>query len=59
MSIQVKGQDGTIMERMSQETVKQTIFLKKHEKKYMLAGGAPICNSKVLQDFGYTATTPA
>jgi hypothetical protein len=26
MSIQVKGRDGTIMERTTQETVKQTIF---------------------------------
>jgi hypothetical protein len=58
-SIQVKGQDGTIMERTTQETVEQTIFLEIHEKRYMLAGEAPICNGNLLPDFGYTATTPA
>ncbi len=58
-SIQVEGRDGTIMERRTQETVKQTIFLEIHQKRYTLAGEAPICNSNLLQDFGYTATTPA
>ncbi len=58
-SIQVEGWDGTIMERMTQETVKQTIFLEVHKKRYMLAGEAPICNGNLLQDFGYTVMTPA
>jgi hypothetical protein len=38
-SIQVKGPDGIIMERTTQETVKQTIFLEIHEKRYPLHGG--------------------
>jgi hypothetical protein len=55
-SIQVKRQDGAIMKRTMQETVKQTIFLEIHKKRYTLAGEAPICNGQLLQDFGYTAT---
>ena len=47
------------MERMTQETVKQTIFSKIHKKRYTLAGEAPICNGKLFEDFGYVATTPA
>jgi hypothetical protein len=47
------------MERTTQKTVKQTIFLEIHEKRYTLAGEAPICNGNLLQDFGYTAMTPA
>jgi hypothetical protein len=58
-SIQVEGMDGIIMERMTQETVKQTIFSKIHEKRYMLAGEAPICNGVLFQEFGHKATTPA
>ncbi len=57
--IQVEGPDGIIMERTTQETVKQMIFLEIHKKKYMLAGEAPICNGDLFQEFGYTATTPA
>jgi hypothetical protein len=58
-SIQVEGRDGTIMERMTQETVKRMIFLEIHKKRYMLAGEAPICNGDLLEDFGYTVVTPA
>jgi hypothetical protein len=47
------------MERNTQDTVKQSIFSKVHKKQYTLAGEAPICNGMLLQDFGYTASTPA
>ncbi len=47
------------MECMTQETVKQMIFLEIHEKRYTLAGEAPICNGDLFQEFSYTATTPA
>jgi hypothetical protein len=47
------------MERTTQGTVKQTIFLEIHKKIYTLAGEAPICNGDLFQEFGYTATTPA
>jgi hypothetical protein len=59
MSIQVKGQDGAIMERTTQDAVEQTIFSEIHEKRYTLAGETPICNGNLFQDFGYTAMTPA
>jgi hypothetical protein len=59
MSIQVEGQDGAIMERITQETVKQTIFLEIHKKRYTMAGEAPICNGQLFQDFRYMGTMPA
>jgi hypothetical protein len=40
------------MERTILETVKQMIFSDIHEKRYMLAGEAPICNCKLFEDFG-------
>jgi hypothetical protein len=43
-SIQVECQEGSIMERTTQETVEQTIFSEIHKKRYTLAGEAPICN---------------
>jgi hypothetical protein len=58
-SIQVEGTDGIIMECMTQETIEETIFSEIHKKRYMLAGKAPICNSDLFQEFGYTARTPA
>ena len=50
--IQVEGQDGAIMERITQDAVEQTISSEIHEKQYTLAGEAPICNGNLLQDFG-------
>ena len=47
------------MERTTQETVEQGIFSEVHNKRYMLAGEAPICNGDLFQDFGYLANTPA
>jgi hypothetical protein len=58
-TIQVEGQGGVIMERVTQETVEQGIFSKVHNKRYTLAGEAPICNRDLFQDFGYLANTPA
>jgi hypothetical protein len=58
-TIQVKGGDGAIMERNTQDTVKQSIFSEVHEKCYSLTGEAPICNGALFQTFGYTASTPA
>jgi hypothetical protein len=57
--IQVEGKNGAIMERNTQDTVKQSIFREVHEKQYTLAGEAPICNGALFQDFGYTPSTPA
>jgi hypothetical protein len=47
------------MEKTTQEAVEQSIFSEKHNKRYRLAGKAPICNSDLFNNFGYTATTPA
>ena len=47
------------MERTTQETVEQGIFSEVHNKRYTLAGEAPICNGELFQDFGYLANTPA
>jgi hypothetical protein len=47
------------MERNTQDTVKQSIFSEVHEKCYILAGEAPICNGALFQTFGYMASTPA
>ena len=47
------------MKQTTQDAVEQTIFSEIHEKRYTLAGEAPICNGNLFQDFGYTATTPA
>jgi hypothetical protein len=58
-TIQVEGQGGAIMERTTQETVKQKIFSEVHNKWYTLAGEAPICNGDLFRDFGYLANTPA
>ena len=58
-TIQVEGKSGAIMERNTQDTVKQSIFREVYEKQYTLAGEAPICNGAPFQDFGYTASTPA
>ncbi len=47
------------MERNTQDTVEQSIFSEVHEKRYTLAGEAPICNGALFQDFGYRTSTPA
>jgi hypothetical protein len=50
--LQVKGECGLIVEHTTQDSVERTIFSKIHEKRYTLAGEAPICNGKLFQDFG-------
>ncbi len=59
MTIQVEERGRAIMERNTQNTVKQLIFSEVHKKQYTLAGEAPICNGTLFQEFGYTASTPA
>jgi hypothetical protein len=39
--------------------VENTIFSEIHEKRYTLAGKAPICNGELSNQFGYRANTPA
>jgi hypothetical protein len=57
--IQVEAEGGAILERTTQDTVENTIFAKIHEKRYTLAGEAPICNGELFNQFGYMANTPA
>jgi hypothetical protein len=58
-TIQVKAEGGAILERTSQDAVENTIFSEIHEKRYTLAGKAPICIRELFNQFGYTANTPA
>jgi hypothetical protein len=45
------------MEHTTQDTVEKTIFSEVHEKRYTLAGEAPICNGELFEDFGYQTNT--
>jgi hypothetical protein len=47
------------MEHTAQVSVERAIFSEVHEKRYTMAGEAPICNGELFQDFGYCANTPA
>jgi hypothetical protein len=58
-TIQVEDKGGGIMERTTKDTVENTIFSKIHEKRYTMAGEAPICNGDLFDQFGYMANTPA
>jgi hypothetical protein len=35
------------------------IYAEVHDKRYMLAREAPICNGRLFNDFSYVANTPA
>ncbi len=58
-TIQVEDKGRVIMERTTKDTVENTIFSEIHEKRYMMAGEAPICNGDLFDQFGYMANTPA
>ncbi len=50
---------GAITEHTTCKPVKQTMFSEIHNKRYTMAGEAPICNGKLFNKFGYTARTEA
>ena len=50
---------GAIVKHTTQEPVKQMIFSEIHNKRFTMAGEAPICNSKLFDKFVYTANTTA
>ena len=50
---------GAIVEHTTQEPVEQTIFSKIHNKRFTMAGEAPICNGKLFDEFRCTANTTA
>jgi hypothetical protein len=58
-SIQVEERRGAIAEHNTRKPVEQTIFSEIHNKRFTMAGEAPICNGKLFQEFGYTANTEA
>ena len=58
-TIQAEAPGGGIVEHTTQSSVEQTIFTEIHNKRYTLAGEAPICNGALFDEFGYTANTAA
>ncbi len=58
-SIQVPTPSGLVTELSTQGPVEDAIFLEVHRTHYTLAKEAPICSSKLFDDFGYIANTPA
>jgi hypothetical protein len=58
-TIQVEDKGGAIMERTTKDTVENTKFSEIHEKRYTMAGEAPICNGDLFDQFRYMANTPA
>jgi hypothetical protein len=58
-SVQVEDQSRAILEHTTKETVENSIFSEVHNKRYTMAGEAPICNRESFKDFGHMANTPA
>jgi hypothetical protein len=58
-SVQVEDQSGAILEHTTKETVEDSIFSEVNNKRYTMAGEAPICNGELFKDFGHMADTPA
>jgi hypothetical protein len=58
-TIQAEEPGGGIVEHTTREPVEKTIFSEIHNKRYTMAGEAPICNGDLFDAFGYTANTTA
>jgi hypothetical protein len=58
-TIQAEAPGGAIVEHTTRSSVEQTIFSEIHNKRYTMAGEAPICNGVLFDEFGYTANTAA
>jgi hypothetical protein len=58
-SVQVEDQSGAILEHTTKDLVEDSIFSEVHNKRYTMAGEAPICKGELFKDFGYVANTPA
>jgi hypothetical protein len=54
-SVQVEDQSGAILEHTTKEMVEDSIFSEVHNKRYTMAGEAPICNGELFKDFGHMA----
>jgi len=57
MSIQVEGENNTIVEHITQDSVEKAIWENIHLKRFYLTEAAPICNGSLWNDFGYSATS--
>jgi hypothetical protein len=57
--VQVRQEDGTVLEATTQREVEQAIWSEIHGKRFYLAEQAPICKGKLRGAFGYMANTPA
>jgi len=58
-TIQAEAPGGAIVEHTTRESVEQTIFSEIHNKRYTMAGEAPICKGGLFEEFGYTSNTAA
>jgi hypothetical protein len=58
-SVQVEDQSRAILEHTTKETVEDSIFSEVHNKRYTMAGEAPMCNGELFKDFVHMANTPA
>ncbi len=57
--MQITRESGMVAELDTQEPVEDAIFVEVHGSRYTLAQGAPICQGKLFEDFGYLANTSA
>jgi hypothetical protein len=57
MSIQVEGENDTVVEHTTQDSVEKAIWDNIHLKRFYLAEAAPICNGPLRNNFGYSATS--
>jgi hypothetical protein len=51
-----EGQEGNLIEYITQESVQKAIFDNIHHKRFVLAKAAPICNGELRRAIGYNAT---
>jgi hypothetical protein len=57
--VQVRQEDGTVLEATTQREVEQAIWNEIHGKRFYLAEQAPICRGRLRGEFGYMADTVA
>jgi hypothetical protein len=48
-----------MLEHTTKDLVEDIIFSEVHNKRYTMAGEAPICKGELFKDFGYVVNTPA
>ncbi len=58
-AVQIEDGAGGVLDVNTEEAVQEAIFNEVHRKRYNLAEEAPICQSALRGQFGYSATSPA